>query len=240
MSVEEYLKRYMNRRDADGRNRRAYQKGQGSTTDEPDSCARGTSSQRAVTGTSRTSKGSRKGTGRIDLIDLKVVDNWVLFNTYSTSWSGADETEMELRKRNGKWAPPWMSGELGKPNDARAWVPRSVKGIKSEGIVAGEIIAWRAWHWNGKRLRSIFVDYEWPIGKPALGQPGKGYGIHAFKSPKRAYQEYWPCINDVLIGQVALWGDVIEFEEGYTAEYARVLTLLDAPELVKQLYEIET
>lgn len=142
----------------------------------------------------------------------------------------ADFVSMEDRRKTNKWAPPWMMGKLGEPNAAKIWQPhQEVFSMRSEGVQAGEIIAWRAWHWNGKRLRSVFVDYEWPIDKPAFGEPGRGYGIHAFKSKKRAIDEYRSCLGDLCIGQVALWGDVVEFEDGYTAECAKVISL-DMPQ----------
>ena len=134
-----------------------------------------------------------------------------------------------------------MSGELGKPNRAKTWRPRAIPGA-TDGIVAGEIMAWRAWYWDVKRrkLRSIFVDYEWPVDGPATGEPWNGYGIHSFKTKKRVSREYGSIYDMLLVGEVELWGDVVEFEEGYTSEFARPVTLFgNYAEVAKATYGLK-
>lgn len=146
---------------------------------------------------------------------------------------------------SGKWCPPWMSGELGKPNAATSWLPHTVP-LKSEGVQAGEIVAWRAWYWlpRHKRLRSLFVDYTWPTDNPATGEPWNGYGIHAFKHPDQVWNEYIGCHEDLVMGQVMLWGDVVEYEGGFTAEFAKIASVHTVPkcttkEEVKKLYGVK-
>lgn len=222
-----------------GGNWRANQASQGSATQQPDSCAGGAGSQSAGQGTQDpnqytfqgASLGDFYGASLDDLYSYTSSGTWnfpiaLPSNYFTQDLITVSEAAMERRRANGKWAPPWMGGDLSIPNDARTWKPRKVNGIKSDGLIAGEIMAWRAWHWNGKRLRSIFVDYEWPTHKPALGEPGNGYGLHAFKEFHRTLSEYEQCLEDILCGQVALWGDVIEFNQGYTAEFGKVVSLI--------------
>lgn len=212
----------------DGGNWRAGKTSKGGATDKSHS----------GTGGSETF-GANQGAGDAEDSDEGAGEGASIAYMYNYFWDHISEVDMAERRRRNKWAPPWMPGELGKPNAAVHWCPRfEAAQMESEGIIAGEIIAWRAWHWNGKRLRSIFVDYEWPIDGPAIGQPNRGYGIHAFKTLPRVIAEYHDCLEDVLIGEVALWGDVIEWQGGYTAEFARVVSLKKAPEVVNKLYGI--
>lgn len=205
-----------------GGNWRTSTTSQSGPAQQPDHCAGGSGSQGAGQG-AQGGSGQDPGQSGITYTGPTIAFSG---NHYLWQWDVSGET-MAQRRKNGKWAPPWMSGELGRPNDAREWCPRlSAAKTPVGGVQAGEIIAWRAWHWNGKRLRSIFVDYEWPIHKAAEGQPNRGYGLHAFKEFHRTMWEYDACLEDVLIGEVALWGDVIEFEQGYTAEFGKVLTLV--------------
>lgn len=214
-----------------GRNRRASQTGQGSAPKESYS-GPGRSGQKGTNQRTINPIDANQGAGK----RASITTNYL----YKYFLDIVPEVDMAGRRRRNKWAPPWMSGELGKPNAAVYWCPHfEAAQMESEDIIAGEIIAWRAWYWNGKRLRSIFVDYEWPIDGPAIGQPNRGYGIHAFKTLPRVLAEYHNCIDDVLIGEVALWGDVIEFQGGYTAEFARVISLKKAPKVVNKLYGIE-
>jgi hypothetical protein len=59
-----------------------------------------------------------------------------------------------------------------------------------------------------------------------------GAGIHAFKSFDEAFKyaekaSDWIFPNgNVVVGHVALWGDVIEHEHGYRAEYGSVYDIV--------------
>ena len=93
---------------------------------------------------------------------------------------------------------------------------------------------------EGLRLHSMAVDCIWEPGDPVsvnsvLEQcgyrdaweripPGIGAGIHAFKDPGDAVRQY-PIGARRVFGTVALWGEVIEHEIGYRAEFARVASL---------------
>ena len=100
-------------------------------------------------------------------------------------------------------------------------------------IRAGEIIGWRFWKlWNGL-LRSVFVPYVWQPGvcerssSKCCGYNNLGY--HAFRDKEQAEREtayWWPLV----IGSVAMWGEVIEHEHGWRSEYAAVRSIIKITE----------
>lgn len=113
-------------------------------------------------------------------------------------------------------------------------------------IQTGEIIAWRAWKVQHGLLTSMYVDQHiWPPHEPITGDlKAKGnsssgqLGVHGFKTQKAAL-EYAsdaykrplydaPAPFSFIVGRVYLWGEVIEHEKGYRAEYAKVHSL-DVP-----------
>ena len=105
--------------------------------------------------------------------------------------------------------------------------------IEDAGIRAGEIIGYRAWIVRSELLMSVFWDgYVWQpkgIEHSAVVDPLWGAGLHAFKTIKKATSDYgfYGCPGDPLvIGEVALWGKVIEHERGYRAEYAAIRRLI--------------
>jgi hypothetical protein len=104
--------------------------------------------------------------------------------------------------------------------------------IESAGIRAGEIIGFRAWRLRGDLLQSMFIEnYPWRPGAvehaPVLADTW-GAGLHAFKTLKMAKQQYCYAYpgEPIFYGEVALWGDVIEHETGYRAEYASIVSLI--------------
>lgn len=121
---------------------------------------------------------------------------------------------------------------------------RSGRPLQSAGIRTGEITGWRAWYvintQQGIRLRSMAVDCVWEPGSPVsvnsvLDQcgyrdkweripPGVGAGIHAFKTAREMVRQYNPGPR-VVYGTVAMWGEVIEHEMGYRAEFGRVASV---------------
>lgn len=250
----EFVRKELNG-EINGRNRRTSTPSKGGSAQKPNHRAGGSgsqgSSQRAKWSV-YTSTDTREGS-RIITPDLDINDPYYNLDLQMKYLRACPEvfyvkpSVMLERRRRNKWAPPWMSGELGQPNNAKTWTPRKVGHMQSDAVMAGEIIGWRGWHWNGKRLRSIFVDYEWPTnGKHATGEPNRGYGIHAYMDRKRVYIEYQNILEDIFIGEVAMWGDVIVFESGYTAEFGRVVSLEPCHksqykiiDKVKELYAIE-
>ena len=114
--------------------------------------------------------------------------------------------------------------------------PHQATCLKSEGLRAGEIIAWRAWLVVGEQLMSVVADGKlWSETEPMAGDPAAGYGVHAYKAPHGPLLDSYVqkgSANHWVIGEVALWGDVIEHEDGYRAEFARVHSLVTWHEFV--------
>jgi hypothetical protein len=67
------------------------------------------------------------------------------------------------------------------------------------------IVGWRSWYVTDGRLSSLTFDHKWPVGKELVARCNE---------TKRSY------FNGECFGQVALWGKVIEGEDGYRAEFA--------------------
>lgn len=106
----------------------------------------------------------------------------------------------------------------------------AARAVKNEGIKLGEIVGWRAWAVSQGWLYSMIVETaEWRPGQVMeahkVGIPA-GEGIHAFKTRRQAIEEYggWRRF-DVVIGEVLMWGDIVEFEKGWHAEFAKIHSL---------------
>ena len=104
--------------------------------------------------------------------------------------------------------------------------------VESTGIEVGEIIAWRAWRIKDGVLKSLSMDTFWLPGETVEGDlngPGEyGHrpGIYSFKKASAAWEFAGAAdVGARICGQVALWGEVVEHEEGYRAENARVHSL---------------
>jgi hypothetical protein len=120
-------------------------------------------------------------------------------------------------------------------------VAKAAQPIERTGIVLGEVIAYRAWIEKDGFLCSVAADRIWAPGEAMEAAKdftphGEDGGVHAFK--ERAgefeayvdgatayYAQYSRGVPDILmrrpiIGEVRLWGEVIEHELGYRAQYA--------------------
>lgn len=104
-------------------------------------------------------------------------------------------------------------------------------------IVAGEIVAWRAWWVHNGRLRSTGMDrVVWEPGVPmtlndhnSYGYPlDRGAGVHAFKTRAEVISRFPPS-RGYVIGQVELWGEIVEHDNGYRAEYGAIKSLERGP-----------
>lgn len=108
--------------------------------------------------------------------------------------------------------------------------PHAKTSLKSEGIRAGEVIAWRGWNIRDFTLMSVVADGKpWCAESPMEGDAAAGYGIHAYKAPHGPLLDNYVTKGSStrwVIGEVSLWGDIIEHEEGYRAQYARVHSLV--------------
>ena len=116
--------------------------------------------------------------------------------------------------------------------------------IEDTGIKVGEVIAWRVWKISDGWLYSMTQDdCEWEPGKDIQAHkigPILGEGIHAFKTRKGACDYRWNG-STTVVGQVALWGQIYEFEHGWHGEFARVHSLdltveHETPEHVEWMY----
>lgn len=96
--------------------------------------------------------------------------------------------------------------------------------IEHAGIHLGEIIAWRCWRLERGLLRSMAVDHVWAPDEPMEGDISASLGVHAWKKLSDA-MGYYGGSRDIVIGTVALWGEVVEHEKGYRAEYAKINSL---------------
>ena len=102
-------------------------------------------------------------------------------------------------------------------------------------IRAGEIIGWRFWKLCNGLLHSVVVPYTWYPGVfERSGSKQRGYynynaGYHAYRDKEQAEREalmngcWWPAV----IGSVAMWGEVIEHENGWRSEFAAVRSIID-------------
>jgi hypothetical protein len=108
------------------------------------------------------------------------------------------------------------------------------------------IVGWRSWllaHGpDGPELRSIVYQHPWPAQEPLFMHCEQGgclgarwaaqphtCGIHAFKDRADAmrFPETWESrrfqdgvTSLYVIGQVSLWGRVVEHERGYRGQFA--------------------
>lgn len=107
--------------------------------------------------------------------------------------------------------------------------PLSPPQLKTDGIVVGEIVAHRVWVCQMGFLRSVFMsEVVWAPHEAQSGVPGNGWGIHAWKTQSQALRYGMvPATGGMVMvyGRVLLWGDVIEHENGYRAEHAKVLVI---------------
>lgn len=111
--------------------------------------------------------------------------------------------------------------------------PKIAAKRKSLGIQIGEITAWRCWKMTNGTLCSAFAENIWYPNEPFKsfngvndkGKAGVGQGIHAFKSQWRAIRWASLCGSNMVIGKVSLWGEIVEFENGWHAEYGKIHSL---------------
>ena len=103
-------------------------------------------------------------------------------------------------------------------------------------IRTGEITGYRVWRANNTRLRSLVMGHVWtPNAIEMVDYPlplpwGYGYGFHAFKTLELAEHEMeigeanYLC-SDLVMGEVEMWGEVIEHALGYRSRYVKITKL---------------
>jgi hypothetical protein len=93
----------------------------------------------------------------------------------------------------------------------------------------GEIIAYRFWRYHRGYLKSASTDYLWMPRKIATIRENEkiedygSRGVHAFKDTEGMILNSYE--GEIVFGTVKLWGDVIEYEKGYHAEFASIVSL---------------
>lgn len=100
--------------------------------------------------------------------------------------------------------------------------------VKDTGIRAGEITGWRAWLVNPHGfLTSLSAKRVWAPHEPMDTETLQGdLGIHSFKTLSRLLEFVATFTSlQAVLGQVELWGDVIEHEIGYRSEHAAIISL---------------
>jgi hypothetical protein len=105
--------------------------------------------------------------------------------------------------------------------------------VEDAGIRAGELSGYRCWKLgaDGLLCSVVYNDYVWQPGAIAEGDPFNGSGgIYAYKSVLLLHK--YGSVEDqetTVTGTVDLWGEVIEHEHGYRAQYAAITSIHDSP-----------
>jgi hypothetical protein len=89
-------------------------------------------------------------------------------------------------------------------------------------------VGWRAWNWDGSALRGVYA--QWPSTRfeatcshcETVPSWDHVCGVYAAKRPEDVYVFYG---GSPIVGQIEMWGDVIEHENGYRASHARITAL---------------
>lgn len=107
---------------------------------------------------------------------------------------------------------------------------KDVPKLGREDPPPGVIRAWRAWKIERGSLRSTYQSSTWPPNKPMNthapikgGEAGRPVvGVHAVKKLEDIKLVTSVDLNDktAVVGEVLLWGDVAEHDNGYRAEHA--------------------
>lgn len=111
--------------------------------------------------------------------------------------------------------------------------------IPLKAFKVGEIVAHRGWGINPDGfLTSMSAGAVWAPGEPMEGKTKSATehnGVYAFKTCK----DYLTAnLGLPVFGKVALWGDVIEHELGYRAQFAKIISIDWCKESAKQLFQI--
>lgn len=100
--------------------------------------------------------------------------------------------------------------------------------VENCGIVLGEIEGFRAWRIFNGCLVSLCVDDVWLPGEPMTAtdvSEDNTNGAHAFKTLPDAIS-YSRGYENSAVGRVKLWGQIIEHELGYRAEFSKPIEIL--------------
>jgi hypothetical protein len=100
-------------------------------------------------------------------------------------------------------------------------------------LAVGELVGWRVWNVEFLAgcsfLRSYSHQMLWPPGPLQADKTPEldnSHGIYALKTWKRMLDYVRKPSDFLVLGQVHLWGKVIEGTHGYRAEWAEPLSLV--------------
>lgn len=101
--------------------------------------------------------------------------------------------------------------------------------LKTESWVMGELVGWRVWTVTASGfLKSVTSGTLWPTKEPMDGKTKsteEHCGIYSYKKQRKMFDDWINPPMPYVYGSVWLWGDIIEHEEGYRAEFAKVRSL---------------
>ena len=102
------------------------------------------------------------------------------------------------------------------------WPPNADTSHLPTQDTLGEIVAWRAWGFSNGYLTSPWQHTLWHAQQEVEAEsPFEcSAGVFAHKTKEQAIDQEGH--NYAVIGTVLLWGDVVEHESGYRAQFARV------------------
>ena len=99
-----------------------------------------------------------------------------------------------------------------------------IQAVPHEGVIAGELIGWRVWEYVNGFLCSMSMDNAWIPGVPMKADKAPDInnhvGVYAFKKPGKEL-----LLSGHILGTVYMWGEVLECQEGYRAEYAMIRSI---------------
>ena len=97
-------------------------------------------------------------------------------------------------------------------------------------IQVRDLIGWRVWRvTSAGYLQSLSASAIWLPDEPMTGIVGDydGRGVHVFTTRANAIAVVANHGGRFAIGSVKLWGEVVEHEQGYRAENARIMSIDD-------------
>ena len=70
-------------------------------------------------------------------------------------------------------------------------------------------------------------DYVWHPDEPASGDV-RTHGIYSFRNAIKSIADYGYDLalrGPVLFGKIKIWGEIVEHEDGYRSEFAKIVSL---------------
>lgn len=118
--------------------------------------------------------------------------------------------------------------------------------LKSTGWRLGELTAHRAWIISPEGwLQSLTAGTIWAPGEPMDGKvssKAEHCGIYCYKKARDMLKNHHASsyCQSIVYGIVHIWGDIIEHELGYRAEYAKIIALTQGKAFGNAKLDLET